>query len=63
MVFRSDITVSWIHSPRLIFVAAPSTEVSIQDLVDTLRFLEERPWEGLAYPSIIEAAGKIKDRP
>lgn len=58
MTFRSDITVDWTQSPRLIFVGAPSTTVSIQDLVDTLRFLEERPWEGLAYPSIIEAAGK-----
>jgi hypothetical protein len=58
MVFRSDITVDWTQSPRLIFVAPPSTSISIQDLIDTLRFLEERPWEGLAYPSIIDAAGK-----
>lgn len=58
MVFRSDISVDWTQSPRLIFVAAPSTSITIQDLIDTLRFLEERPWEGLVFPQIIEAAGK-----
>jgi len=58
MVFRADISVDWNSNPRLIFVANPSTEISIQDLVDTLRILEEKPWEGLAYPYIIDAAGK-----
>lgn len=58
MTFRSDVTVDWRQSPRLIFIAAPSTEISIQDLHDTLRVLEERPGEGLPYPSIVETAGK-----
>lgn len=58
MTFRNDVTVDWRQSPRLIFVAAPSTEITIQDLHDTLRVLEERPWEGLPYPSIVETAGK-----
>lgn len=58
MVFRSDILVDWTQSPRLVFVSAPSTELIIQDLYDTLRRLEERPWEGISYPQIIEIAGK-----
>jgi hypothetical protein len=58
MTFRSDITVDWNQSPRLILIAAPSTTLTIQDLHDTLRVLEERPFEGLAYPPIIETAGK-----
>jgi len=36
MAERSDITVDWGVSPRIITVAAPSVEVSIQDLHDTL---------------------------
>jgi hypothetical protein len=52
------VSVDWRQSPRLIFVAAPSTEITIQDLHDTLRVLEERPGEGLPYPSIVETAGK-----
>jgi hypothetical protein len=56
--FRSDITVDWTQSPRIITVAAPSTELTIQDLHDTLRVLSEQPWEGLAYPKIINTFGK-----
>jgi len=58
MAFRTDITVDWLSSPRLIFIADPSITISIQDLIDTLRILEEQPWEGLAFPYIIDAAGK-----
>lgn len=57
MASRSDISVSWQLSPRLITVAAPSTEVTIQDLHDTLRDLEDEP-HTLIYPSIISSAGK-----
>jgi len=58
MTFRTDVSVDWTQSPRLIFVAQPAVNISIQDLIDTLRVLEEQPWEGLAYPHIIDAAGK-----
>ncbi len=40
MAHRDDISVDWTISPRLITVAAPSTELVLQDLVDTLRELE-----------------------
>ena len=58
MSFRSDISVDWAASPRLVRVAAPSQEVIIQDLHDTLRVLEYRPGEGFAYPKIIDTFGK-----
>ena len=58
MSFRSDITVDWAQSPRIIRVAAPSTEVVIQDLHDTLRRKEAQPWEGLPFPKIIDTFGK-----
>jgi len=57
MAFRSDINVNWELSPRLIEVEAPSVEVTIQDLYDTLRILEARV-ENTAYDSIISAGGK-----
>ena len=57
MAQRSDITVRWDLSPRLITIAAPSTEITIQDLHDTLRELEAQQ-QNLIYPSIIETAGK-----
>jgi len=57
MAVRTDITVDWASSPRLITVLAPSTEVTIQDLVDTCRALED-DLQNLTYGSIISAAGK-----
>lgn len=40
MSVRTDITVNWYSSPRIITVAAPSVELTMQDLVDTARMLE-----------------------
>lgn len=57
MAVRTDITVDWSQSPRIIEVAAPSTQITIQDLVDTLRALED-DLENLQYDQIISAAGK-----
>lgn len=39
MAIRDDISVDWAASPRIITVAAPSTELTMQDLYDTLRSL------------------------
>jgi len=58
MAVRNDVRVDWSQSPRLIFIAAPSVTISIQDLVDTLRVLEEDLVDGLANSQIIAAAGK-----
>jgi len=52
MASRSDLRIFWHLSPRLIIVDDPSTEISIQDLHDTLRDREQEP-ANLIYPSII----------
>jgi hypothetical protein len=57
MATRSDIDVFYNLSPRLVRIAAPSTEVTIQDLHDTLRDIEDEP-ANLIYPDLIESAGK-----
>jgi len=57
MTVRSDIVVNWILSPRIVTVLAPSTDVTIQDIYDTLRDLEDEP-NAMIYPSIISAGGK-----
>lgn len=65
MAFRSDITVDWNPpdvpgadpDPRIIEVLAPATEITIQDLVDTLRF-HEALLENESYPHLVNAAGK-----
>ena len=41
MSVRTDITVDFDVSPRIITVAAPSTALTIQDLWDTLRQIED----------------------
>jgi hypothetical protein len=57
MTVRTDITVNQLLSPRILRVAAPSTEVTIQDLHDTCRALED-DFENMPYPSLISSAGK-----
>jgi len=57
MVVRNDISVLYSLSPRVVRVAAPSTEVTIQDLHDTLRALEDEPGN-MQYPALIDTTGK-----
>jgi len=54
---RSDVTVDWQASPRIITVAAPSTTITIQDLVDTLRSLEDEIIN-MDNPHLVNASGK-----
>lgn len=58
MAFRDDITVYWHLDPRIIEVAAPSTDLVIQDLYDTCKTLEQRP-QNLVHPKLCDAFGKI----
>lgn len=58
MAFRADISINWPTSPRIVTVASPSTSVSIQDLVDTLR-THEAYIGNLDDKKIIDAYGKI----
>jgi hypothetical protein len=58
MSIRSDITIDWSLSPRIIEVASPSVQVVIQDLIDTLRYLEFLP-QNMGYPYIVDSFGKV----
>jgi hypothetical protein len=57
MTTRNDVVVNWEVSPRIITVLAPSVEITVQDLVDTLRVLEA-DIQNMDEPAIISAAGK-----
>ena len=57
MVVRTDVTVDFLVSPRLIEVAAPSVEITIQDLYDTLREIEDEI-QNLDDDFLISAGGK-----
>jgi hypothetical protein len=58
MAVRTDVTVDWSQSPRIIEVAAPSTEITIQDLHDTCRDFEDSLPSGMQYDQLISSAGK-----
>jgi hypothetical protein len=57
MTIRTDISVDWEASPRVITIAEPSTEITLQDLVDTCRYLEN-DMDSMDDPPLIAAAGK-----
>lgn len=57
MAIRTDITIDWESSPRVITVASPSVEVSVQDLVDTCRSHEQQLLN-MDDEHLINAAGK-----
>lgn len=52
MSVRTDVTVDFDASPRIIEVAAPSTTINLQDLWDTLRTIEARI-DNLNRPALI----------
>jgi hypothetical protein len=57
MAVRTDVIIDWTLSPRVITVLSPSTEIIIQDLLDTCREAED-DLPNLIYKQIISAAGK-----
>jgi hypothetical protein len=57
MAVRDDISIDQSLSPRVITVAAPSTTLSLQDFVDTVRTLED-DFVNMGFPFLISAAGK-----
>lgn len=57
MAVRTDVTVNFTPSPRVIRIGAPSTEITVQDLHDTLRTIEARV-ENLDESRLIASAGK-----
>lgn len=58
MAERGDITVDYAQSPRIVRVAAPSTELTVQDLHDTLRGVFEEELTDLDQPELVSSAGK-----
>jgi hypothetical protein len=57
MAIRNDITFDMASSPRIITVDSPSTSVTIQDLLDTIRDFED-DLQNLSYPRLTDASGK-----
>jgi hypothetical protein len=57
MAIRNDVTITWYTSPRILTVASPSVEISIQEIVDTCRNFEDVT-PGEVYEFLIDAAGK-----
>jgi hypothetical protein len=57
MAIRTDVTIDWEVSPRIITVDAPSVEITMQDLVDTLRHREALT-QNIDNPGIVSASGK-----
>lgn len=57
MAVRTDFTLVQDTDPRYVEIAAPSTEIVMQDYVDTLRTLED-DFQNMGFPELIEATGK-----
>jgi len=54
-MIRSDISINWLSSPRLITIASPSVSIVMQDLYDTLRNAETT---NMDKPIIVSGSGK-----
>lgn len=57
MAIRNDFTIDWNSSPRIITIAKPSVECTMQDLLDTLRWLESQ-LDAMDNPILVSASGK-----
>ena len=57
MSVRTDIVVDPTRSPRIVTVLAPATELTVQDLHDTLRAWEDSE-DGVTFDVIVQSAGK-----
>lgn len=57
MTTRDDVKVLYYLNPRLILVEAPSININIQDLHDTLSVIDEQ-FTSMSYPHLLSTAGK-----
>ena len=57
MAIRNDLIIDWSVKPRIIIVEAPSTEITMQDTLDTLRYMESEP-SAMDNSPIIDGSGK-----
>ena len=53
----NNVTVDFTLSPRIVNIPIPLTQVTLQDLHDTLREIEDDP-SSMGYPKLISSAGK-----
>lgn len=58
MAERTDLSVEWTRSPRIVTVDFPSTQLSMQDLVDTFKGVIEESWDGIYNPVLHSSGGK-----
>ena len=59
MTTRSDVVQDFNFDPRISTVLAPSTAFLAQDIVDTLRKIEDR-FEGMTHSKLLDAEGKAQ---
>jgi len=57
MAELTELWVDWVNTPRIIWVGAPTTEVTVQDLIDTIRGRLEVDMGALDDPTLISEAG------
>jgi hypothetical protein len=57
MAIISGVTVDWSVSPRIITIPDTETAVTIQDLHDTIRDIEDEP-NAMQYTHLVSSAGK-----
>jgi len=57
MASRNDLDITYNDDPRVAEVQAPSAEIIMQDLVDTLRDAEYS-WQGNTFKKLVNASGK-----
>lgn len=57
MTTRNDVDVEFFTDPRVAEVRAPSAEITMQDLVDTLRKREDA-FSGMTFKKLVNASGK-----
>ncbi len=57
MAIRNDFSIDWNQSPRIIIIASPSIECTMQDLLDTLRYMEAET-SAMDNKPIVDASGK-----
>lgn len=58
MTERGYIHAEFNRSPRVIVVESPHDELTMQDLVDTLKGIIEQSWNGIDEPALHSSAGK-----
>lgn len=57
MTIRDDLKIEYVADPRIVEVSSPSQEITMQDLISTLR-QAEGTFEGISWKKLLNASGK-----